>query len=70
MMTKSMSVDLKEHGILALVLDPGWVLTDMGGPNARIDVTTSVSGMLNVMERLNKDSVGSFIKYNGDILAW
>jgi len=70
MMTKSMSVDLKEHGILALVLHPGWVLTEMGGANALIDATTSVSGLLKVMEGLNEDSAGSFISFKGDIIPW
>jgi len=70
MVTKSMSVDLKEQGILALVLHPGWVLTEMGGTKALIDATTSVSGLLKVMEGLNEDSAGSFISFKGDIIPW
>jgi len=70
MMTKSMSVDLKEHGILALVLHPGWVLTEMGGPDALIDTTTSVSGLLKVMAGLNDASAGQFISFKGEIVPW
>jgi len=69
-MTKSMSVDLKEQGILALVLHPGWVVTEMGDSNAQIDATTSISGLLKVMEGLNEDSAGSFISFKGDIIPW
>lgn len=70
MVTKSMSVDLKPMGILAVSLHPGWVLTEMGGPNALIDAATSVSGLLKVMEGLNDDSVGRFISFKGEIVPW
>jgi len=70
MVTKSMSVDLKPHGILVVAVHPGWVLTTMGGPSAQITTTTSVSGLLNVMEGLSEDSSGSFIKYDGEVVPW
>jgi NAD(P)-dependent dehydrogenase (short-subunit alcohol dehydrogenase family) len=70
MITKSLSLDLKPQGILAAVLHPGWVLTDMGGKNALINTTTSVEGMLKVMQGLNDDSSGAFISYNGDAIPF
>jgi len=70
MMTRSMSVDLKPLGILAVSLHPGWVLTEMGGPNALIDAATSVSGLLKVMGGLNDDSAGQFISFKGEIVPW
>lgn len=70
MVTKSMSVDLKPHGILVVAVSPGWTLTKMGGPNAEITTTTSVAGLLNVMAGLNEASAGSFIRYNGEIFPW
>jgi len=69
MVTKSMSVDLKQHGVLVVVLHPGWVKTEMGGDGA-IDSATSVSGLLKVMEGLNADSAGSFISFKGEIIPW
>lgn len=70
MVTRSMSVDLKQYGILAVALHPGWVLTEMGGPNALIDATTCVSGLLKVMEGLNEESAGSFVSFKGEIVPW
>ena len=44
MVSKCLSSDLKEDGILACLVHPGWVQTDMGGPNAKISVKESVEG--------------------------
>ncbi|MBL4572795.1 MAG: SDR family oxidoreductase [Gammaproteobacteria bacterium] len=67
---KSLAIDLAEEGFSAAVLHPGWVLTDMGGPNALIDTETSVAGMLKVIDELDLQSSGSFFNYDGSIIAW
>lgn len=68
MVTKSLAVDLKQDGILAVVLHPGWVQTDMGGPKGSINAETSVQGMLNVMSGLSEKDSGSFFDYKGVVL--
>jgi len=68
--TKSLSVDLKPDGILAVVLHPGWVQTEMGGPNALISSETSVAAMLRTMHGLNEQSSGSFFNYDGTVIPW
>jgi 3-oxoacyl-[acyl-carrier protein] reductase len=40
------AVRLKNTGVLMNLLDPGWLRTDMGGPNAPNDVTTVMPGAL------------------------
>jgi|TARA_B110000483_G_scaffold105088_1_gene128196 NAD(P)-dependent dehydrogenase (short-subunit alcohol dehydrogenase family) len=67
---KSLAIDLAGEGFTAAVLHPGWVLTDMGGPNALIDTKTSVTGMLKVVEDLDPQTSGSFFNYDGSIIAW
>lgn len=67
---KSLAIDLAVEGFSAAVLHPGWVLTDMGGPNALIDTKTSVKGMLKVVDDLCPASSGSFFNYDGSIIAW
>ena len=68
--TKSLSVDLKPHGILAVVLHPGSVQTEMGGPKALISTETSVSGLLRTMQGLNEETSGSFFNYDGTVIPW
>lgn len=67
---KSLSVDLAKQGLIATALHPGWVLTDMGGPNALIDTHTSVSGMLQVIDGLTAEHSGSFLNYDGSSIPW
>lgn len=67
---KSMSIDLKERGITAIALHPGWVRTEMGGPKADIDILTSVSGMKKVIDGLKPDDSGKFLAYDGSEMPW
>ena len=67
---KSLAVDLSVDGFKAAVLHPGWVLTDMGGPNALIDTTTSVAGMMGVIDSLGIEQSGSFFNYDGSVIPW
>jgi len=70
MITKSLSVDLKPDGIIAVAVHPGWVQTEMGGPNALISTTTSVAGLLKTMNGLNEETSGSFLNYDGTVIPW
>ena len=70
-MTVSLALDLgRKHGIIAAVLHPGWVRTDMGGPRADIDAPTSVTGMRRVIAALERDRSGRFWAYDGTELPW
>ncbi|WP_028116829.1 SDR family oxidoreductase [Ferrimonas senticii] len=66
----SLSRDLGPRGISVVSLHPGWVQTDMGGPQAHIDAATSVAGMAHVIEQLTLADSGKFINYDGSELAW
>ncbi len=67
---KGMSRDLAARGVTCVSVHPGWVRTDMGGPNAAIDVATSVGGLRSVIERLGPDDNGRFYDYAGKVLPW
>lgn len=70
MMMKSLSIDLAPYGIACLTLHPGWVLTDMGGPNALISVEKSVTGLRRVIANLDLNTSGQFIAYDGTPIPW
>ncbi|XP_008291299.1 uncharacterized oxidoreductase C663.09c [Stegastes partitus] len=70
MVTRCLAVDLGPDGILCMSLHPGWVKTDMGGPNADLTVEESVSGMLSVLSSLTESDNGGFKDYRGQNLPW
>ena len=67
---KNISIDLAREGMLVTLLHPGWVRTDMGGPNGLIDTNTSVSGMIKVIDGLEQSLSGSFFNYDGTEIPW
>ena len=67
---KSLSVDLKPKGITVVSLHPGWVKTDMGGPNAPVSIDKSIEGMIEVIERTDIKDTGRFLNYDGTELPW
>lgn len=67
---KAMSVDLKQRGIIALPMHPGWVRTEIGGPRGELDVTTSVTGLRKVVAELTPADAGRFLQWDGRELPW
>ena len=67
---KSLSIDFKDENFIAAALHPGWVQTDMGGPNALIDTKTSVKGMAKVIDSLVLINSGRFYNYDGSSIPW
>ena len=70
MVIKSIAIDLKSNNIISVLLHPGWVRTDMGGPSGLISVEQSVSGMLSVIREVTSADSGKFIAYDGQIIPW
>jgi NAD(P)-dependent dehydrogenase (short-subunit alcohol dehydrogenase family) len=67
---KSLAIDLESQGIKTVALHPGWVKTDMGGPDALIDTRESVTGMRKVLSQLSRQQSGQFIGYDGALIPW
>ena len=67
---KSLSVDLKEYGITVVSLHPGWLKTDMGGPNAPVSIEESIEGMMKVIKATDIRDTGRFLNYDGKELPW
>ena len=69
-MMRSMPHDLENTGISTLILHPGWVKTDMGGSNAWINSTESVTGMIQQIEKLSQKNSGEYVDYSGKTIKW
>ncbi len=68
--TQILAIDWKDAPITVAVMHPGWVKTDMGGPNAQLTPEESASGIRNVIAAMTKADSGKFYKWNGEIHPW
>lgn len=70
MFTVAMKNELRDLGVSVLLIHPGWVETDMGGPNAPIQAEESVTGIMARIEEQTMDMTGRFVDYTGQDLPW
>lgn len=67
---KSLSNDLSDQGFTVLALHPGWVRTEMGGPNATLSAPYSAEGLTQVIEAAKLEDSGRFLNYDGTEIPW
>jgi NAD(P)-dependent dehydrogenase (short-subunit alcohol dehydrogenase family) len=74
MFMRNVAKDVKKQGITVAILSPGMVATSPVPPERRfpglIDPPESISGMIEVIEKLTIEDSGSFIRYNGEPQPW
>jgi len=63
---RNLATDLKSDGIAVGIYHPGWVITDMGGAEADIEIDESVAGLLKRFEELSLETTGCFRTYSGE----
>lgn len=60
----------REAGVIAVVMHPGWVRTDMGGRGASLTVSQSASGIIQTLDTLTVDDQGKFLTWDGRVHPW
>ncbi len=70
MVVKNIAIDLREQGVIAAALHPGWVKTRMGGEQAPLSLSESVQGQQQLLSSLSLAQSGGFFNYDGKSLPW
>lgn len=70
MLTKQTSIDYQEYGIRVISMSPGWVKTDMGGADAKYEVSESVRLLLSRVKELPTETSGVFLGEDGESIPW
>lgn len=67
-LTRAMMGRFGDRPVLSFL--PGWVVTDMGGSKADIDIETSVKGITDVIQTHRHTKGSAFVDYSGATLPW
>ena len=67
---RMISVELAKENIAVGLIHPGWVKTDMGGEQADITAEESASGIISVVDGIDLENTGCFMKWNGEPHNW
>jgi NAD(P)-dependent dehydrogenase (short-subunit alcohol dehydrogenase family) len=62
---QGLAADLREEGIVAVSVHPGWVRTDMGGSGADVPVQESAAGLVRLIDGLTLEESGGFFDWQG-----
>ncbi len=67
---RHLAIILEKEHILTVALDPGWVRTDMGGPQGFLSIEDAVHQMIQVIENLSPSTSGKFLNWEGKVNPW
>ena len=71
MMNRAFAFDIQQDQIISVVVNPGWVQTDMGGTRAQFTTEEAVSNLINnVIDKITLEDTGKFLNYDGTVHPW
>lgn len=69
-LTVCLSNELRGEGFCCVCVHPGWVRTDMGGPQAPMLPPDSARHMIALADRLSPTDTGKFLNFDGAAMPW
>jgi NAD(P)-dependent dehydrogenase (short-subunit alcohol dehydrogenase family) len=53
-----------------LLMAPGWVQTELGGPNARLTIAESIPNLVRIVDAQRGRTGLQYLDYQGNMVAW
>jgi NAD(P)-dependent dehydrogenase (short-subunit alcohol dehydrogenase family) len=69
-LTRAFTAGLGDRKLTVLSISPGWVKTDMGGPDAPVAIEDSCKGVIDVIESKAGSGRHGFFGHDGATIAW
>ena len=72
MLTRAMAAELRPRGITVVAVTPGWVKTEMGGPQAPLTAEESAASLAATIDRITHHDAGHFLDRDGQkgVAVW
>lgn len=67
---RTLAIELAKDRVASIVLEPGWVKTDMGGAGATISADESAAQLGAIIDARGMESTGKFFRRNGTEFPW
>jgi NAD(P)-dependent dehydrogenase (short-subunit alcohol dehydrogenase family) len=67
---RTLAIELAKDRVASIVLEPGWVKTDMGGRGATITAEESAAQLGELIDTRGMDSTGKFLRRTGAEFPW
>lgn len=67
---RSLAIEARPSGVVVVALNPGWVKTRMGGPNAILAPQDSIGEMRALIAGLTAEQSGGFFERDGRVIPW
>lgn len=65
MLTRTMAAELRPRGVTVVAVTPGWVKTEMSGPNAPLTVEEAARSLAATIDRITHHDAGHFLDRDG-----
>ncbi|WP_426059519.1 SDR family oxidoreductase [Hymenobacter sp. B1770] len=70
MYMRSLAAEVGHMGLISIIVDPGWMRTDMGGDHATQEPADSARGIIRLADQLHAEENGSFVTWQGQPVPW
>ncbi|SHI56396.1 NAD(P)-dependent dehydrogenase, short-chain alcohol dehydrogenase family [Hymenobacter daecheongensis DSM 21074] len=70
MYMRTLAIEAGHDGLVSIMVDPGWMRTDMGGTGAALLPADSARGIIRLADQLHAEENGSFVTWQGKPVPW